>query len=86
MSKTGQSGLLWVSIGLLITLNLFNSCQLDNLEQRAVEDSQRLKELEAALQRGGGGGGPAAAPRQNTAFDADPNNLLRAPKIGRAHV
>ena len=79
MSKTGQSGLLWVSIGLLITLNLFNSCQLDNLEQRAVEDSQRLKELEAALQRGGGGGGPAAAPRQNTAFDADPNNLLRAP-------
>lgn len=84
MSKPGQSGLLWVSIGLLISLNLFNSCQLDNLEQRAVEDSQRLKELEAALQRGGGIGasgasGAGASPRVPEAVDADPNNLLRAP-------
>jgi len=89
MRQSGQSTLLFISLGLLTTLNVFNSCQIDHLERLAIEDSARLTAMEAQLRAGvpmsgaaagasAAPGAPAAVSAQEAEALADPKNLLKA--------
>jgi peptide/nickel transport system substrate-binding protein len=76
MNRTGRDLGLWVGMGLLITVSLFNSCQLDQIEARLIDMDLRLAQVE----RGGGGmAGPSPASVVPKAISEVEGNLLRAP-------
>lgn len=86
MRQSGQTTLLFISLGLLTTLNLFNSFQIDHLEALALRDAARLEAMEARLQAGvpvaaGGAQTSARGARSQAEAEAlaDPKNLLKAP-------